>query len=154
MKFHLGIYIFGLTEIIIGSVTLIAVGISLFSGQSYKPLEVLIFVLITSGLSLGLGIGVLKRNLTSYHLLLFFSVTIIFSKILIFAKIISLTGALETTIPQSTKNITSIIYHSLLIWYFTRPTIRKHFGERRNVLFSFPAIGGILRKREKSPFNK
>lgn len=136
MKFRLGIYIFGLTEIIIGLVTLIAIGISLFIGKSQKPLEVFIFVLVTSGLSLSLGMGVLKRNLTSYHLLLFFSVTVIFSKILIFAKIISLSGALETTIPAPTKNIISIIYHSLLIWYFTQPSIRKDFGERREVLFS------------------
>jgi hypothetical protein len=136
IKFHLGVYIFGLTEIIIGALTLIAVGISLFLGRCQKPLEVLIFVFVTCALSLGLGIGVLKRNLTSYHLLLFFSATIIFSKILIFAKIISLAGALETGIPQSTKNIISVTYHSLLIWYFTRPTIRQYFGERRNVLFS------------------
>jgi hypothetical protein len=30
----------------------------------------------------------------------------------------------------------SIIYHGSLICYFSRPSIRKEFGERRNVLFS------------------
>jgi hypothetical protein len=131
-----GIIFFGLIELIIGSFTLIAVIISLILGKSTKPPEVLIFVLTTSTVSLSLGIGILKRNLTSYHLLLFLSVIIILSKILIFAKIIFLTGALETSIPPSLKNIISIVYHSLLIWYFVRPSVRKQFGEKRNVLFS------------------
>jgi len=131
-----GIIFFGLTEVIIGSFTLIAVIVSLLLGKSAKPPEVFIFVLTTAVISLILGIGILKRNLTSYHLLLFLSVIIILSKILIFAKIIFLSGALETSMPPSVKNIISIVYHSLLIWYFSRSYIRRQFGERRDALFS------------------
>lgn len=136
MTYRQGITIFGLSEIGIGSVALIAVIISLILGKSTKPVEVLIFVLTTSIVSLILGIGILKRSLTCYHLLIFFATVIILSKILIFAKIITLTGTLETFLPQSLKNTLSISYHSLLIWYFTRSQAKKHFKERRNVLFS------------------
>jgi len=136
LKHNCGIVIFGLIEISTGLITLIAVIISLILGKSIKPLEVLIFVLITSIISLSLGIGILRYNLTSYHLSLFFATVIILSKVLIFARIISLSGALETNISPTAKNIISIIYHSLLIWYFVRPSVRKQFGEKRNVLFS------------------
>lgn len=128
---YMGIIIFGLIEIALGSITLIAVAISLILGRSTKPLEVLIFVLTTAVVSFSLGIGVLKRNLTSYHLLIFLASVIILSKILIFANIITLSGALETSIPQPSKNILSIIYHGSLIWYFSLPSVRKQFGERR-----------------------
>lgn len=136
MKHNWGLITFALIEITIGSITSLAVITSLILGKATKPPAVLIFVLTTAIISSSLGIGILRNNLTSYHLLLFFSTVIIVSKILIFAKIITLTGALETTVPQSTKNIISVIYHSLLIWYFSRPSVRKRFGERRNVLFS------------------
>ena len=108
--------------------TLIIVPASLILGKSTKPPAALIFVLATSIISLSLGIGILRRNLGSYHLLLFLSTIIILIKILIFAKIIVLSGALETCIPAHIKNIISIIYHSSLIFYFSRPAIRKEFG--------------------------
>lgn len=140
MSPSLGIIVFGLIEVVIGFITLIAVILSLWLGRSQKPLEVLIFILTTAIISLSLGIGVLRRNLTSYHLLLFFSYAIILSKILIFAKIIILSGALETTVPAPLKNMISIVYHSLLIWYFSCPSIRRQFGERRDILSSLKSI--------------
>lgn len=136
MKHKWGIIIFAFIEILLGSITLVAVILSLIQGKSTKPLEVLIFVLITAVISTVLGFGILRYNLTCYHLLLFLSSIIILSKILIFAKIITLSGALETKIPSSLKNIISISYHSLLIFYFTRKPIKEKFGERRNVIFS------------------
>ena len=136
MKPKLGIIIFALTEILIGSVTLIAVILSLIQGESTKPLEVTIFVLTTAITSTILGFGILRNNLTCYHLLLYFASIIILSKILIFTKIIALSGAQETIVPASLKNVISILYHSLLIFYFTRKSVREFFGERRNVIFS------------------
>jgi len=136
LKPNYGIVIFGLIEIGIGLITLCAVIISLILNKSTKPLEVLIFVLTTSIISLSLGIGILRNSLASYHLLLFFATVIILSKILVFAKIISLSGTLETNIPPTAKNIISVIYHSFLIWYFLRASVKKQFGEKRNVLFS------------------
>jgi len=123
-----GIVVFGLTEVIIGSVTLLAVSLSFLLGKSAKPPEVLIFVLTTSAISLALGIGVLRHNLVSYNFLLFFSTVIILSKVLIFYRIIYLAGALETTIPSPTKNAVSIIYHTLLLLYFIQPAVKKQFA--------------------------
>ena len=127
MKIRLGILIFALIEIFIGLLTLVAVIASLIKDISSKPPEVLAFVLATACVSCGLGLGILRRNLTSYHLLLYFSSIIILSKILIFTHVIQLNGALETAIPSETKNIISIVYHALVLWYFTRKTIRKEF---------------------------
>ena len=124
---YLGIIVFGLVEITIGCITLIAVVLSLLSGRSQKPPEVLIFVLTTALISLSLGIGILRRNPASYHLLLFFSAAIILSKILIFARIISLNGALETNLSSGFKNIVSIVYHGSLLGYFNLPSIRRLF---------------------------
>jgi hypothetical protein len=128
MKDKLGIALFAITEILIGLITLTAVILSLAQGKSIKSLEVLVFVLITAIISSGLGLGILRYKLLAYRLLLYFSSIIILSKILIVAKLITLTGALETTIPYSLKNITSVLYHSLLIFYFTRKSIRELFN--------------------------
>lgn len=129
-----GVVLFGVAELAIGTIALVAVLASLFLGRSAKPWEVLLFVLTTSITSASLGLGILKYNLTSYNLLLFFAKVIILTKAAIFLKIISLSGALETSIPAGTKNIISVIYHIILIWYLGRPKIRAYFGERRNTL--------------------
>ena len=127
MKNKFGIIIFGIIEVLIGSVTSAAVILSIIQGRSTKPLEVLIFVLSTAAISTGLGVGILKHNLICYYVLLYFSSIIILSKVLIFAKIITLNGALETTVPSLLKNTISILYHSLLISYFIRRSIREQF---------------------------
>jgi hypothetical protein len=128
MKNKFGVMLFAIIEIFIGLLTLAAVILSLAQGKSTKSLEVLVFVLITAIISNGLGWGILRYKLLAYRLLLYFSSIIILSKILIFAKIITLNGALETTLPSSLKNIISVLYHSLLILYFTRKSIREQFN--------------------------
>lgn len=135
MKSKPGIIIFAIIEILIGSITLIAVILSLIQGKSTKPPAVLIFVLTTAALSLILGFGILRQNLACYHLLLYFSGIVILSKILIFSAVITLNGALETGIPFSLKNTLSIIYHTLLIFYFTRWPVRNEFYGRSNLIF-------------------
>lgn len=130
--FRWGIFIFGWIEIFLGLITIIAVSLSLFLGLSTKPLGVLFFVYATSLISFLLGVGILRYKLASYRLLLFFTKMIIISKILIFLGIIHLSGALETFIPQEIKNLVSVFYHALILWYFCLPGVRKYFGERRN----------------------
>jgi len=127
MKLKLGVVVFAIIEIILGYITLLAVSVSLIRGWSTKPQEVVIFVLATTVISVCLGLGVLRYSLRSYYLLLYFSSIIILSKLLIFTKIISLNGALETTIPSHLKNAISVLYHSLLIFYFTRSSVKKQF---------------------------
>ena len=127
MKDKSGIILFAIIEIVIGIVTLAAVILSIAQASSTKPLEVIIFVLVTACISMILGFGILRQSPTSYYLLLYFSSVIILSKILIFARIINLSGALETSIPSHLKNLISVFYHSLLIFYFMRPSIRDIF---------------------------
>ena len=127
MKDKTGIAIFAFTEIFIGAATLAAVSLSLIEKISTKPTQVLIFVLVTAVTSAVLGLGILRHNLRCYRILIFFSLVVILSKILIFANIITLNGALETTVPADLKNIISLIYHSLLIFYFTRKSVKQSF---------------------------
>lgn len=125
-----GVWFFAAIEVLIGLVSLSAVTFSLIQGNCIKPPEVIAFVLGTALISCGLGIGILTYNIHCYHLLLYFSSVIILSKILIFAKIITLSGALETTLPFNFKNAASVIYHTALIFYFTRSRIKKQFLPR------------------------
>lgn len=127
LKHNWDIILFGIVEILIGGITLTAVLLSLIEGKSTKPLNILLFVLFTASTSLGIGIGIIKRSLVCYRLLLYFSSIIFFSKILIFAKIITVSGAIETTIPAPVKNIVSIIYHGIIIFYFIRNSVREKF---------------------------
>lgn len=122
-----GIVLFGLIEVAIGAGTLAAVLASLMRGTSTKPLAVLLFVLLTSATSLILGVGLMRRNDTCYRVLLSLSAMIVFSKVLIFAGIITLSGALETSIPSPLKHSVSLVYHLLLLGYFLQPAVRKEF---------------------------
>jgi len=124
---HRGIIIFAAIEIALGLITLAAVIFSMAHGVCSKPPQVLLFVLVTALTSTGLGIGILRYHIHSYHLLLYFSSVIILSKFLIYGKIISLSGALETAIPSDLKSGISIVYHSLLIYYFSRKSVRDCF---------------------------
>jgi len=136
IKRKLGITLFAITEILIGSITFLGITLSLLRGTNTKPAAVFLFVLVTAIISTSLGFGILSLKRHALHMLIFLSTIIVFSKLLIFAKIISLSGALETTIPQDIKNLISIFYHTLLIVYFSRKPVKEQFGERRNVLFS------------------
>lgn len=124
MKLKKGILFFGWTEIAIGTITLTAVFESLLRHVSTKPLNVLIFVIISGLISTSLGIGILLRIRYARKLLMFFAGWIILSKILIFGKIIMLNGSLETTVSPDLKNIVSIIYHFIVILYLHHPSIK------------------------------
>ena len=117
----------GLTEILIGTTTLLATFISLALSANQKPPNVLLFVITTSVVSALLGIGLLQYKKTAYELLLFFAAVVVLSKILIFMNIIYLDGALETSIAPELKNGISIVYHSFLIFYLREPKIKALF---------------------------
>ena len=128
-KIRRSIILFGILEICIGATTLIAVIYSLILGVSRKPPAILAFVLITSITSLSIGIGILKLNRIAYYLLLYFSTVIILSKVLIFSHVIILSGALETIVPSNTKDAISIIYHTVLLFFLARPSVKKYFSK-------------------------
>jgi len=122
-----GILFFGSTEILIGSVTLAANALCLTMHTCVKPLNVLLFVVTSSVISVSLGAGVLLRRKYARKFLIFFAGWIILSKVLIFAKILFLCCELETTLPTSLKNIVSIAYHIAVILYFHQPVIKAEF---------------------------
>ena len=117
----------GIVEIFIGGLTLTAVIFSILAHANTKTPNVLIFVVVTSLISLLLGIGILKHNKTAYQLLIYFSSVIVLSKILIFTNIIGLNGAMETSIPQGLKNNLSILYHFFVIVFLCRKNIKTYF---------------------------
>ncbi|OIO36703.1 MAG: hypothetical protein AUJ74_01255 [Candidatus Omnitrophica bacterium CG1_02_44_16] len=119
--------VLGLTEIVIGTTTFIAITHSLNSGVSTKPPNTLAFIVLSSFISASLGAGILMRWEYSRKLFIFFAGWIILSKILIFTNIITLNGALETTVPLSLKNAISCVYHLLAIFYFHHPGIKAEF---------------------------
>jgi hypothetical protein len=125
---HYRIVLFiGIIEICIGSGALIGNIVTLALSHNSKSLTVLCFVLIAGIISTLLGVGLLKFRKEAYLILLYFSSVIILSKILIFMNVIHLNGALETAIPGPIKNVTSVIYHGLVIAYLSKPSIRKIF---------------------------
>lgn len=124
-----GIFFFGLTEITIGTFTLMATALSLAKHISTKPLNILIFVVASSIISISLGVGIILRYHYARKLLMFFAGWIILSKFLVLTNIISISGALETTLPLSLKNIISIIYHCGIILYFHHTSVKKEYAE-------------------------
>ena len=121
------IFLFAFTEIVIGAVTLATTVTGWTTHASIKPLNVLLFVVISALISVSLGIGILLRWRYARKLLIFFAGWIILSKILIFAKILILCCELETTVSANLKNIISVVYHAMLIFYFHHPSIKKEF---------------------------
>ena len=123
-----GIQIFAFIELSIGGLTLASNLIALILHTSRKPFNVLLFVILASLISILIGTGLLHRKRLSLTLLLYFAFSIILSKILIAANIISLSGALETGVPAPVKNALSLIYHSLVIWYFNQKQVKSEFN--------------------------
>lgn len=124
---HKGIEIFALIEICIGGFTLFLTLSSLLLGTSTKPLNVLIFVITTSAISFFIGVGLLFKMRLAAQLLLYFAFSIVLTKILIFSKIIYLQGGLAANIPEPIKDLISILYHSIVLWYFNRQNIKSEF---------------------------
>ena len=120
-----GVLFFGLTEIFIGSITLASILDAYIVSGTTKPLNVLIFVIVSSFISVSLGIGILKKFRLARKLLVFFAGWVILSKILTLSSIISLCCALETSIPAFAKDTVSIIYHLALITTLRLPSVKK-----------------------------
>jgi uncharacterized protein YybS (DUF2232 family) len=127
MKPKQGIFLFGLIEIGIGTITLAAIGRNILTGFLPKPPNVLAFVIISSLISICLGAGILLKWPYARKFLLFFAGWVILSKILIFAGIIVLCCELETSIAPDVKNIISILYHGTVIAYFHSRAIKAEF---------------------------
>ncbi|OGX38116.1 MAG: hypothetical protein A3D87_07605 [Omnitrophica WOR_2 bacterium RIFCSPHIGHO2_02_FULL_50_17] len=127
MQHYRLVLIIGALEILIGSVTVLFNLTTLALSLNAKSPNVLAFVLVSGIMSILIGFGILNLKKPAYQLLLYFSSVILLSKFLIFMEIVHLNGALETTIPGPLKNISSIAYHSLVIFYLKKSGVKQIF---------------------------
>lgn len=116
-------------EVAIGLITVFGVIISTLSGASHKPLNVFIFVLLSSMASTTIGIGLFKHKHWSRMILVFFSGYIIFTKFLIFTNLMHFNGEIITFIPTDYKNYISILYHAAVMVILTRANVVQIFNE-------------------------
>ena len=121
------IFYIGITEILIGGITLLGTFGSLVFSENEKTPNVLIFVILTAIASTLIGIGILKLRKLAHQSLVYFSSVIVFSKILMVGGIIQLNGALVTVIPGDVKDSVSLIYHTFLIIYLSREQNKQLF---------------------------
>lgn len=114
-------------EMLIGVSTVIGLSASVVIGVQHKSANVFAFVIATAWISffLGLGLGYYKE--WARTLLVFFSGYIIITKILMFAGLLRFNGEIITFVPADLKNIMSIFYHTALIFYLTRTSVKKTF---------------------------
>jgi hypothetical protein len=114
-------------ELIIGLTTLISLTALYLLSISTKPLNVFIFVLVSSIISIIIGLGLLAHKNWAREVLLFFSMYIVFTKILIFSNLLQFKGEIITFIPGLTKNIVSFLYHSFILLFFNQGKVKQIF---------------------------
>lgn len=114
-------------ELLIGLSTISSLVTSCILDASRKPLNVFIFVLATSITSAFIGLGLFRRHRLAWLLLVFFSGYIVLTKILLLTGLMIFTGEIITFIPMDIKNYISIAYHSFIVFYFTRKSVRTIF---------------------------
>jgi len=114
-------------EVLIGFITLNSlVAFQLYS-ISTKPMNVFIFVLVSSLISIIIGFGLIRDKNWARKDLLLFSLYIVFTKILIFANLLQFKGEIITFVPDPLKNSISLLYHSFILLLFNQPKVKEIF---------------------------
>jgi len=121
------IRIIAFIEIVIGLSTIISLILGSWFSFPSKPFNVFIFVIISAFASAMLGVGLFNYKEKARILLVFFSGYIALTKIFIFLNLLKLCCEISGPIPAYIKNSVSIIYHLLLIAFFTRKRVKKYF---------------------------
>lgn len=115
-------------ELIIGSLTLVSLIILSLLSASRKPLNVFIFVFISSTISVIIGLGLFAHRNWARKTLFFFSTYILLTKVLIFLNLLHFEGEIITCLPGSLKDIVSFLYHSWILLFFNRESVKKIFS--------------------------
>lgn len=115
-------------EMALGAVTMAGIAWATVALAQHKPFNVLVFVLVTAGLSFTIGVGLWRREEWARLLLVFFAGYVVLTKALIFAGLMHFNGELITVVSADLKNLISTVYHIFVIVYFTRPAIKKEFA--------------------------
>jgi hypothetical protein len=124
------IRIIAFVEIAIGLYTIVGLIASAWFSFPTKPLNVFIFVMISAATSIVLGAGLFNYKEKARMLLIFFSGYVALTKILIFLNLLKLCCEITVLIPVHVKNSVSVIYHFLLIIFFTRPEVKSYFNKK------------------------
>jgi hypothetical protein len=128
MNHKLIIKTIGRIELLLGLTTCLGLIIHSALSISQKPLPVFIFVLLSSIASTSIGVGLLNHKDLARKTLIFFSGYIVLTKIMIFTNLIQFNGEIITFIPSILKNYVSLLYHSLLIIFFTQSKTQEYFA--------------------------
>lgn len=121
----------GIIELVIGISTFISISTFSLMSISEKPINIFTFVFISSIISIIIGAGLLTHKNWARNLIVFFSGYVILTKILIYSGILHFSGEILAFIPTDIKDFTSILYHSFIIYFFSRRHIRNIFvGEK------------------------
>lgn len=118
LKTEILIKAIGYIEVAIGICSFLGVMTVQFTslyGFSQKPTNVFVFVVLSAGVSLLLGVGTLLRNKKACNLLIFFSGYVILTKLLKYAGLLKFNGDLITIFPSWAKDTMSFLYHIFVI---------------------------------------
>ncbi len=120
----------GVTELLIGLITLSGHMLYSLTGADFKPVNVLLFIFVTSTLSFFIGVGILRHNKLARIILVFFSGYIVFTKILIFFGLLKFTGDIIIIISPGFKDFASFCYHVFIVIFFLHPQIKRQFDQK------------------------
>ena len=127
MRNKLIIKIIAYIELLLGISTFLGSVIYALLSVSQKSLSVFIFVIVSSIISIVIGLGLLIRRKWAKRILIFFSGYIIMTKIFIFAGLLQFTGEMINIVHVDLKNFISGMYHTAVILFLSRKTVRKEF---------------------------
>lgn len=127
MKDKIFVKIIAFIELAIGLTTFLGLVIYSSLSMSQKPFNVFIFVLLTSIVSILIGLGLLTYKDLARKAIIFFALYIILTKLMIFSNLLQFNGEIITFVPTDLKNLISIAYHSLVIIIFNRKDVKESF---------------------------
>ena len=127
MKNNLIVAIIAGVELLIGLMTLTSLVVSFIGDFEQKPLNVFIFVFITSLISIMIGLGLFVYHPIARRVLIYFSIYIVLIKIMIFFHLLEFKGEIITFLPQGIKDTISFMYHGLIIILLNNKSVRKAF---------------------------
>ena len=115
-------------EILIGlSISLSFIIASLINPPG-RPKTVYGFVVLTSLISIIIGVGLFRYKNWGRQFLIFFAGYVIFTKFLLFSNLVEFTGNTIKFMSINIKDILSFIYHCGILLIFNLKDIKKHLN--------------------------
>ena len=115
-------------EILIGlSISLSFIIASLINPPG-RPKTVYGFVILTSLISVIIGIGLFKYKNWGRQFLIFFAGYVIFTKFLLFSNLVEFTGNTIKAMSIELKDVLSFLYHIVVLVIFNLKVIKKELG--------------------------